>query len=319
MLARTARVNRHLDSLDLCFVQEHWLLSDHLHRINDLSSDFLSVSVSGVDSSVLLCGRPYGGCSILYRTNLASCVVPLESCSNHFCGVRFRDSTGLSMLLICVYMPSSSSSSLFNEYLNTLGELDDFIHSNQSDVVVIVGDFNVDFDRCNQITSLLSDFMSDHGLCSCDLLFRDDVQFTYEHDDGLSRSWIDHVISSQSFSNRISDVRAMHSGYVLSDHSPLLFSIKSDLSPTPITKSVSSANQCRIDWARLSDSDIHKYCSLVSEHITSLQSDVVVCSLSDCSAHHSVLDSYGSHLVSTCSLVHMNVFLHALPPLIEDL
>ena len=159
-----------IDSLDLCFVQEHWLLSDHLHRINDLSSDFLSVSVSGVDSSVLLCGRPYGGYSILYHRNLASCVVPLESCSNRFCGVRFRDSTGLSILLICVYMPSSSSSSLFNEYLNTLGELDGYIHSNQSDVVVIVGDFSVDFDRCNQITSLLSDFMSDHGLCSCDFL-----------------------------------------------------------------------------------------------------------------------------------------------------
>ena len=91
----------------------------------------------------------------------------------------------------------------------------------------------------------------------------------------------------------------MHSGYVLSDHSPLLFSIKSDISPTPITKSVSSAYQCRIDWARVSDSDIHKYCSLVSEHITSLQSDVVVCSLSNCSAYHSVLDSYGSHLIST--------------------
>ena len=107
------------------------------------------------------------------------------------------------------------------------------------------------------------------------------------------------LFCSQYFSNRISDVRAMHSGYVLSDHSPLFFSIKSDLSPTPITKSVSSANQCRIDWARVSDSDIHKYCSLVSKRITSLQSDVVVCSLSNCSVHHFVLDSYGSHLVST--------------------
>ena len=72
------------------------------------------MSVSGVNSSVLRCGRPYGGCSILYRRNLASCVVPLESCSNGFCGVRFHDSTGLSMLLICVYMPSSLYSSLFN-------------------------------------------------------------------------------------------------------------------------------------------------------------------------------------------------------------
>ena len=60
---------------------------------------------------------------------------------------------------------------------------------------------------------------------------------------------------SLSLIYRISDVRAMHSGYVLSDHSPLLFSIKADLSPTLITKSVSSANQCHIDWARVSDSD----------------------------------------------------------------
>ena len=60
------------------------------------------MSVSGVDSSVLLCGRPYGGSSVLYRRNLASYVVPFESCSNRLCGIRFHDSTGLSMLLICV-------------------------------------------------------------------------------------------------------------------------------------------------------------------------------------------------------------------------
>ena len=74
----------------------------------------------------------------------------------------------------------------------------------------------------------------------------------------------------------------------------LLVSIKADLSLTLITKSVSSANQCCIDRARMSNPDNHEYCSLVSERITSLQSDVVVCSLSNCS-----LDSYGSHLVST--------------------
>ena len=55
------------------------------------------------------------------------------------------------------------------QYLNTLGELDGFIHSHHCDVV-IVGDF----DRCNHVTSLLC------NLCSCDLCFRDDVMFTYE-------------------------------------------------------------------------------------------------------------------------------------------
>ena len=140
---------------------------------------FLSVSVSGMDISELVCGRPFGGCSILYRKTLASCITPLDSCSNRFCGVKFNCSSGLSMLLICVYLPSSSSPSYFTEYLNTLGELDGFIHSCHSDVVVIVGDFNVDFDRCCQLTRLLRDFMSDHSLFSCDLPFKDEVMFTY--------------------------------------------------------------------------------------------------------------------------------------------
>ena len=83
---------------------------------------FLSVSVSGMDISELVCGRPFGG-SILYRKTLASCITPLDSCSNRFCGVKFNCSSGLSMLLICVYLPSSSYPSNFTEYLNTLGEL----------------------------------------------------------------------------------------------------------------------------------------------------------------------------------------------------
>ena len=40
-----------IDSLDLCFVQEHWLLSDQLHQINNISPDILSVSVSGMHIS----------------------------------------------------------------------------------------------------------------------------------------------------------------------------------------------------------------------------------------------------------------------------
>ena len=35
---------------------------------------------------------------------------------------------------------------------------------------MIVGDFNVDFDCCYQLTNLLCDFMSDHSLCSYDIL-----------------------------------------------------------------------------------------------------------------------------------------------------
>ena len=41
-----------IDSFDVCFVQEHWLISNHLYKLNDMSSDFLSVGVSGMDDTV---------------------------------------------------------------------------------------------------------------------------------------------------------------------------------------------------------------------------------------------------------------------------
>ena len=54
-----------LDSIDLCFLQEHWLITDQLPKINTISDAFLSVSVSGIDSFSLLAGRPFGGCAII--------------------------------------------------------------------------------------------------------------------------------------------------------------------------------------------------------------------------------------------------------------
>ena len=47
----------YINSIDLCFVQEHWLLRDHLNTVRDISPDFLSVGVSGVSSDSLCCGR----------------------------------------------------------------------------------------------------------------------------------------------------------------------------------------------------------------------------------------------------------------------
>ena len=55
-----------INSLDFCFIQEHWLFDDHLNDVREICSDFLSVGVSGMSSDTLRCGRPYGGCSILY-------------------------------------------------------------------------------------------------------------------------------------------------------------------------------------------------------------------------------------------------------------
>ena len=61
-------------------------------------------------------------------------------------------------------MPAMTASSYFSEYLQTLGELEGFIESQHCDINILVGDFNVDFDRGGPLAKLLCDFMCDLNL-----------------------------------------------------------------------------------------------------------------------------------------------------------
>ena len=63
-------------------------------------------------------------------------------------------------------------------------------------MLIIVGDFNVDFDRQGPLVPLLLEFMSENCLVASDLSYRSYVGFTYERDDGSCRSWIDHILCS---------------------------------------------------------------------------------------------------------------------------
>ena len=57
---------------------------------------------------------------------MSSCISLLQSNSDRFCGFRFCgfrvcDSSGLSYLLVSVYMPTYYDPSCVNVYLNVLG------------------------------------------------------------------------------------------------------------------------------------------------------------------------------------------------------
>ena len=54
---------------------------------------------------------------------MSSCITLLQSNSDRFCGIRLCDSSGLSYLLVSVYMPTYYDPSCVNVYLNVLGEL----------------------------------------------------------------------------------------------------------------------------------------------------------------------------------------------------
>ena len=63
---------------DICLIQEHWLLIEQLSTLN-INSQFCSFGVSGMDSSRLLHGRPFGGCGFLFRKFLLPFITRLQS------------------------------------------------------------------------------------------------------------------------------------------------------------------------------------------------------------------------------------------------
>ena len=185
-----------LSSCDIVLIQEHWLFRENFNVLN-ISDQFICTAVSGVDSSNLLVGRPFGGCAIMYRKSLLACVKSIPTDSKRFCAVRLIDSNNSTILLINVYMPTDYGTSVSNvEFISCLSETEAFIDSMSFDSLIIGGDFNVDFSRASNNSLSLSDFMSSLNLSAVDCLFPSipSIPFTYMRDDGSATSWVDHFL-----------------------------------------------------------------------------------------------------------------------------
>ena len=125
----------------------------------------------------------------------------------------------------------------------------------------IVGDFNVDFTRDGLFNPLLLDFLAEQNPLACDLLFQDSVNFTYERDDGSTRSWIDHILCSESFHCQVSNVRTINSGSILSDHLPLCFQLNVQCLSSPYSvPTPASYHLTYPDWSKASSCQVILTC-----------------------------------------------------------
>ena len=296
-----------LSSCDICLIQEYWLLHEKLDLL-DINPDFLSYGISGMDLGILLRGRPYGGCAILYRKSLSPIVSVVSSHSSRFCAISLSDMSCIVTLLVCVYLPTDyGTAASYDDYLCVLGELDGFIESQTFDHIVIGGDFNVDFNRPSGPLNLLSSFMTDHDLVAADSFFRHLISFSYERDDGSCKTWPDHFLCD-SFSDFIS-ICKVDSGSNLSDHHPLAATLSFNYSVSPPTPSHrlhdSERHLPKIAWHRATSDVLSAYCSLVSLSLSTLPAEAAACSVVGCTDHTAVLDTYVDslyHCLHDCTL-----------------
>ena len=62
---------------DLIFVQEHWLLSQHLSKFNGINENFMFYGMSAMDMAAsrgILRGRPFGGIGVLIRKSYSNSI-----------------------------------------------------------------------------------------------------------------------------------------------------------------------------------------------------------------------------------------------------
>ena len=68
-------------SCDILCLQEMWLHENDLVKLCKINSNYMNTGVSGMSSSQILRGRPYGGTAILFKKSLAHYVTPIN-CKN---------------------------------------------------------------------------------------------------------------------------------------------------------------------------------------------------------------------------------------------
>ena len=224
-------INSILDSnqIDILLLQEIWLLqNDIIPKLSKIHDNYYCSGVSGIDQDVLLHGRPYGGMAVMWRKDLTKSYQTFTTESRRICGINFKLSNGLSLLVLCIYMPVDNRSQTVVDYEfdQCVGEVDTLIEKYQCDFVVVGGDLNIDLQRNNA-----------HVECFKDCAIRNELVFTWQYADDpgtatfssatmtSAGSQIDHILVSKKLSDCIKSVGVCE---IPSDHGhrPVLLCLK---------------------------------------------------------------------------------------------
>ena len=277
---------KHLfNGCDILLLQETWLYEFENREFKKVLPECQYYAVSQMDDSdICRVGRPFGGCAILYHSNLTCSFSPIITASQRICAVVIKSET-LNILMITVYMPCDDNSDQnFTIYGEILYEISNLIHLYGGYDIILGGNFNVDFDRTNSLNlSILKQFLADENLL-CPTLTICENNWTFENSMG-NRSFIDHFIVSANIFN--CDITVSYDGFNLSDHNAVTLKT-SHVSDTHSAKEyISTFN----DWDNATDISIRDYKSVLDEYLMPFELPVSALNCNDflCDKHDDVL------------------------------
>ena len=211
---------------DIMMLQEHWLFPHDLSVLNYFHKDFYGTGMSAIDtSSNLVTGRPFGGTAVLYRKCFANSISPISTNNARITGVNISSTDG-KILLLNVYMPCNyGDDDSLQDFIECICQLQALIIESDAIHTLICGDFNAG--PTSRFFPFLSSFINENNLLLSDMT-RLCNACTYISDDGLRSTWIDHIVCSANFDDKILDVEVLQD-VIMSDHRPLVFKMECSL------------------------------------------------------------------------------------------
>ena len=128
-------------------MQEIWLPERNLDELDTIHQEYMSVGVSGMTSTEILHGRPYGGVGIIWKKSIAHMVKPVKCNSNRVCCVKLMLPDNFNILLINCYMPCDNykQHEVDIAFQQAVDDIEEVVIKNDDVVsIILAGDINVD-------------------------------------------------------------------------------------------------------------------------------------------------------------------------------
>ena len=155
-------INYLLYQCDVLLLQVTWLYSCQFHVFKQYFPKWASINVCGIYESVLQHGRPYGGCTILYRS-FSHVPEKILFKSKRICALKLKVYFGY-LYIFNVYMPCDQHI-FIDDYIDVLSEISHYCLSYNVQYLVIGGDLNTDISRINSANTItLKHFISNECL-----------------------------------------------------------------------------------------------------------------------------------------------------------
>ena len=272
------------------FSQEIWLPENRLSQLCKLGVQFVAHSgMEAAMSSGIMRGRPHGGVSIAWSSDLDHAIKPLINYRHKRVVCVEVDAEPDPLLLVSIYMPffdASKRQECMAEASDTVSMLEEIISDHPLHKVIIGGDYNSELNGSSPFDPLWDEFMNKYDLICCDQFVNNNnnnnnKNFTYFHESLNQKKWSDHFLVSTSFAQSTANHEIIDVGDNTSNHLPIKFQLSCKISAEP-ARAESSKKSPSLKWEKCNDEQKNAYSTRLADLLFQNPDHSTSCSIAHC-------------------------------------